>query len=149
MIPVVRCLAAAVLLLLWCGEAVPAQKVLSTPKPGSAERAAIMDCLRAPVQKELKRKAVFEIKHLKVQNGWAFLTGVPRQPDGAAMEYRGTPYADARRAGAFDDWICALLHRQSGKWRVVTYVIGATDVAWWGWDRKYKAPAAIFPRIHD
>ena len=112
----------------------------------SAERARILNALRVPVAKELKRPVVFRVDHLKVRGDWAFLRGVPRQPGGKPMEYRGTPYEQARKEGVFDDWICALLRRdkKSGKWRVVRYVIGATDVSWSGWDVLFKAPSAIF-----
>jgi hypothetical protein len=132
--------------LLCCAARASAQRNQPhTPPSGSAERTAILDALRAPVQKELKRAALFKVDHLKVQNGWAFLRGVPRQPGGKPMSYRGTAYQRAREDGVFDDWICALLRRQpGGKWRVVTYVIGATDVVYEGWDRQYKAPPAIF-----
>jgi hypothetical protein len=47
-------------------------------------------------------------------------------------------------AGAFDDSIVALLQQVGGKWRVVQYVIGATDVPYVDWDKKYHAPKAIF-----
>ena len=115
-----------------------------TPKPGTAERKAIMDGLRAPVEKQLKKSVVFKVDHLKVQDGWAFLGGVPQQPGGKAMDYRNTPYQEAIQSGAFDDNIFALLRRQGGKWTVVTYVIGATDVPYIGWDEQYKAPSSIF-----
>ena len=113
----------------------------------SAERARILNALRVPVAKELKRPVVFRVDYLKVRGDWAFLRGVPRQPGGKPMEYRGTPYEQARKEGVFDDWICALLRRQrpgSGPWRVVRYAIGATDVAYEGWDREFGAPSAIF-----
>ena len=57
-----------------------------------------------------------------------------------------TTYAEAQKAGAFDDGVLALLHKVGGQWRVVQYVIGATDVAYLGWDRRFHAPAAIFPQ---
>ncbi len=53
--------------------------------------------------------------------------------------------ADAYNAGAFDNSVMALLHKVGGQWRVVQYVIGATDVAYIGWDRRFHAPLAIFP----
>ncbi len=115
-----------------------------TPKPGSAERKALMDALRSPVEKELLKKVVFKVDHLKVQGDWAFLRGVPQQPDGRAMDYRNTPYEEAIKDGLFDDGISALLRRQGGKWKVKIYVIGATDVPWVGWAEEYGAPAAIF-----
>jgi hypothetical protein len=104
----------------------------------------MMDALRVPVQKELKQKVVFKVDHLKVQDDWAFMRGVPQQPNGKPVNYKVTPYARDIKEGVFDDWICALLRKQKGKWRVVVHVIGATDVAYDGWDKKYKAPSAIF-----
>src|ERR1044072_3902091 len=79
-----------------------------TPKQGSSERKALMDALRVPVEKDLNKKVVFKVDHLKVQGDWAFMRGVPQQPNGARMDYRGTAYQQAIKAGFFDDWICAL-----------------------------------------
>ena len=115
-----------------------------TPKQGDAERQAIMSALRAPVEKQLKQKVVFKIDHLKVQGDWAFLRGVPQQPGGAALDYKGTPYQTAVDEGAFDDGIVALLRKRKGRWQVVQFVVGATDVPYIGWDKKYRAPSAIF-----
>jgi hypothetical protein len=115
-----------------------------TPKQGSTERKALMDALRVPVEKDLNKKVVFKIDHLKIHGNWAFMRGVPQQPNGARMDYRGTAYQQAIKAGFFDDWICALWKNQNGKWQVVRYVIGATDVVYEGWDKEYGAPAAIF-----
>jgi hypothetical protein len=121
-----------------------AQGPPSTPKVGTPERKAIIDALRVPVEKNLNSKVVFQVSHLKVQNNWAFILGIPRQPGGKPIDYRNTPYQGAITSGAFDDGICALLKSEAGKWRVVQFVIGATDVPYEGWDKKYKAPAAIF-----
>lgn len=115
-----------------------------TPKQGSPERKALMDALRLPVEKDLNKKVVFKVDHLKVQGDWAFMRGVPQQSNGARMDYRGTAYQQAIKAGFFDDWICALWRNKNGRWQVVKYVIGATDVVYDGWDKEYGAPAAIF-----
>ena len=121
-----------------------AQNQPYTPERGTPERQAVTDALRLPVQKQLKTKVIFRIDHLKVQDGWAFMTGVPQQPNGNAVDYHGTVYQNAIDAGAFDDGIVALLHKRGGKWQVVKYVIGATDVPYVEWDRKYHAPSGIF-----
>ena len=134
-----------VLITLFGAPAISAQSRPYTPDKGSAERKAITDALRVPVERKLKQEVIFKIDHLKVQNGWAFLMGTPRRPDGGQIDYRNTPYAEAQKAGAFDDGVMALLHKVGGQWRVVQYVIGATDVAYLGWDRKFHAPSAIFP----
>lgn len=115
-----------------------------TPKPGSFERKLIMDTLRVPVESKLHRPVIFQVTSLRAQNGWAFLNGLPVKPNGGPMDYRGTPYAQAARDGdAFSGTIQALLHKTRGKWRVVTYDIGASDVEWYDWDKRYHAPRAI------
>jgi len=122
----------------------PTRTELHTPERGSEERKAIMDALRPPVEKKLRQQVIFKVDHLKVQNGWAFLIGKPQRPDGTTIDYSGTIYRDAVSAGAFDDGIVALLHDVGGKWKMVQYVIGATDVPYVDWDKKYRAPKAIF-----
>lgn len=114
-------------------------------RPDRPELKAILDALRAPVEKKLKPPVLFKIDHISTQEGWAFMTGVPQRPGGKKIDYTKTPYAEQVKAGAFDDWIFALLRKRSGRWQVVDYTIGATDVGWMGWERKYRAPRAIFP----
>jgi hypothetical protein len=120
------------------------QDAPKTPAPNSPERKAIMDTLRAPVEKELKQKVIFRIRRLKVQNGWAFLDGEPKQPDGKPVDYRNTRHQTSIEAGAFDDGILALLRKEKGAWRVVVYDIGSTDYPAPSWQQKYNAPAGIF-----
>jgi hypothetical protein len=105
-----------------------AQDGPQTPKPNSSERKAIVNTLRAPVEKELKQKVVFRIRRVKVQNGWAFLQGVPQQPGGKPVNYRITRHQTAIEAGAFDDGILALLRKEKAGWRVVVYDIGSKTI---------------------
>ena len=132
-----------VVILVACSAGV-AQERPHTPGQGNPERKAILDALRVPVEKRLKRKVVFKVDELKVLDGWAFVRGVPQQPGGKPMDYSGTPYQQQRDDGAFDDGFSALLRAKGGKWSVVTYNIGATDVVWADWAEKYKAPPEIF-----
>ena len=119
--------------------------VQTTPKAGSAERKAIMDALRLPIEKALKKKVVFRVDHLKTHRGWAFLYGVPLQPNGKKFDYRGTPYAQAQKDGMFDENFCGLLKKEGAKWKVKSWRVGMTDVAWIGWDKQFGAPVSIFP----
>lgn len=121
-----------------------AHAAVTTPPPGSAERKAILDVLRIPVEAELKQNVVFVIGKLNVGSGWAFMAGNPQRKDGKAIDYRGTRYQEAVQAGMFDDNICALLKKEAGGWKVIRYVLGATDVAWDGWDREFGVPAELF-----
>jgi hypothetical protein len=134
----------AVLLVVWvCGSGLAAEGGY-TPKPGSPERKQISGELRKVVESELKKPVRFRIDALKVRNGWAFLRGVLLNKSGKPMDYRGTPYQESIEAGTFDDWFCALLHKEGNRWQVVAHAIGATDVPFADWAERYHAPPGIF-----
>lgn len=116
-----------------------------TPAKGSTERKAILETLRIPVERELKQKIVFAAENFNVLGVWAFVSGDPQSPDGGQPDYRGTPYQEAKDADMFDNNFFALLKKVGGKWKVVHYDIGCTDVCYADWWRRYKAPKAIFP----
>lgn len=119
---------------------------LHTPASGTAERKAILDTLRVPVEKELNQSVVFVIDTLKVEDDFAFVLGQTVQPSGAPIDYSKTPYLQAVQAGAFSDEAMGLLHWNGG-WKVLIYNVGATDVAWLDWGQQYGAPQAIFPPL--
>ena len=121
---------------------------LHTPATGTAERKAILDALRVPVEKELNQSVVFVIDTLKVKNDFAFVLGQTVQPSGAPIDYSKTPYLQDVQAGAFSDEAIGLLHWDGG-WKVLIYNVGATDVAWLDWGQQYGAPQAIFPPLGD
>jgi hypothetical protein len=122
-------------------------QTLHTPEKGSAERSAILDALRVPVERELKQKVVFAAENFNVQGNWAFLSGQPQTPSGGQPNYKGTSYQNAIKAGMFDNNFFALLKRTGGKWKVIQYQIGCTDVCYLPWQKDYKAPKAIFPNM--
>jgi hypothetical protein len=135
----------AVLCLLMASLPVLAQRIY-TPPAGSAERKAIMDALRVPIQRELKQSIVFKVDTLNVSGEWAFLRGMPQRPNGSRVNFRITRYREAQRLGMFDEGVTGLLRKRGGRWRVVTYNIGATDVAWDDWDKRFGVPRRVmFP----
>jgi hypothetical protein len=113
---------------------------------GSADRAAVLDAVRRPLEAELGQPVRFEVDRLRAQGDWAFLTAVPRRAAGGRLRYAGTRYAAAVEAGAFDEVVSALVRRDAaGRWRVVVYDLGATDVVWERWPAEHGAPRAVFP----
>ncbi|HLM00186.1 MAG TPA: hypothetical protein VK400_03960 [Pyrinomonadaceae bacterium] len=120
-------------------------QAVHTPAKNSAERAAILNALRVPVEKKLKQKISFSVSHFKIQGRWAFLSGEPQSARGGRPDYRSTPYREAVDSGAFDNNFFALLKKTGAKWTVVTYAIGCTDVCYLEWQTDYKAPKAVFP----
>lgn len=72
------------------------------PKPGSAERKAILDALRKPISKDLKKKIIFKVHHLKVCNGWAWAMVTAVRPDGSELgeeDFRGSAQGLLRKSG--------------------------------------------------
>lgn len=120
------------------------QKVY-TPAKNSAERTAILDALRVPVEKDLKQKIQFSVSEFRSNGTWAFLSGEPQNSSGGRPNYRNTRYWEAVQSEAFDNNFFALLKKTGGKWRVVTYAIGCTDVCYADWWKRHKAPKTIFP----
>ena len=120
-------------------------QTVHTPEKGSAERKAILDALRVPVEKELKQKIQFAIDNFNVSGNWAFISGEPQNANGERPNYKGTEYQEAIDADMFDNNFFALLKKTGGKWKVVTHAIGCTDVCYATWWKDYKAPKIVFP----
>lgn len=115
------------------------------PGKGSPERKAILTAIRVPVEKQLKQDIIFAVNDFRVAGNWAFLGGEPQAAGGGQPDYSGTVYQEAKEADMFDNNFFALLKRTNGKWRVVTFAIGCTDVCYADWWSRYKAPKAVFP----
>lgn len=134
-----------ILLLLFCCAFVftADAQTARTPAQGSAERKAILNALRVPVEKDLKQKISFVTDDFKVQGNWAFVSGRPRKPNGDRVDMKGTAWEDEE--AMYDDNFFGLLKKTGGKWRVVTHALGCTDVCYATWWSDHKAPKAIFP----
>ena len=113
------------------------------PEKGSAERKAILDALRIPVERDLKQKIVFVTDDFKVQGAWAFVGGRPTTTSGGKPNLKKTAWAG--QEDMFDDNFFGLLRKRAGKWRVIAHALGCTDVCYLDWWRLHKAPRAIFP----
>jgi hypothetical protein len=123
--------------------AVSAQSVY-TPERDSAERKAILAALRVPVEKDFKQKIVFVIDTFNSNGSWAYISGSPKSPGGGDPSLKGTKFAEYE--DAYDHNFFGLLRKSGGKWRVVTYAIGCTDVCWLDWAETHRAPRSVFPR---
>lgn len=115
-----------------------------TPAAGTAERKAIMDTLRPPVEKDLRQPVIFKVERLRVSGPWAFAFVVPIKPDGGEINYAKTRYREDLAAGAFDPQLATLLHKEGDRWKIVESSFGATDVPWVDWPAKHRCPKALF-----
>jgi hypothetical protein len=115
------------------------------PDKGSAGRTALLETLRAPVERELKQKIVFVVHTINVAGSWAFVDARLRTTAGTTPNWKNTPYAKDAKYGIQSDGVSALYRRSGKSWRIATYAIGCTDVCYADWWKRYKAPKAIFP----
>lgn len=113
------------------------------PQRGSAERKAILDTIRVPVESDMKQKIVFVTSEFRVQGTWAFVGGTLQSPDGGQPDLRGTAWAE--ESDFFENNFFALVRKTGSRWRVTTHAIGCTDVCYADWWRRYRAPKAVFP----
>jgi hypothetical protein len=117
----------------------------ATPPPASAERGAVLDAARVPVEKDLGQAIIFQVKTLRVTPNWAFLHGIPKLADGKPVDYSKSIYAQIADDGAFSGEAAVLLAREGTGWRLVTYSVGFSDVVWETWDEEFGAPSWLWP----
>ena len=114
-----------------------------TPAAGTAERKAIMDVLRVPVEADLRQKVVTRVQHLRIAGSWALARVVPIRPDGGEINYRRTKYREDMEDGAFDGEGEALLRRSGNGWELLEWRFGASDTEVPIWLERYGAPASL------
>lgn len=102
-----------------------AMLALSAAAPASSQRKAVLDALRPPVEAKVGPNVEFVVQVLRVEGGWAFVMADPQRKGGKPID--GNRYFDD-----FDNMdglrVDAVLQRKGGRWRVVDFAIGATDV---------------------
>ena len=122
-----------------------AEQVVEAPAQteGASPREQILAALAHPVSVELTQAVRLEVEELRYDDGWAFVSAVARTASGAPIDYSRTKFAQDVEDGYFDDWLCALLSRDSDGWRVVALEIGVTDAPFVDWPDRYGAPPEI------
>lgn len=114
-------------------------------KLASPDRKAIVEVLKQKLKPDLKLKPKLVVKELWVKNGFAYFIGRVKDENGKAIDFSKTVYKEEVKAGIFDgDGTNALLKKTGGKWKVLAYAIGPTDVPWGCWWKEFNAPKDIF-----
>ena len=113
------------------------------PPRGSPVRAAIMDSIRIPVERELGPPVLLTVTALNVQGVWAFASVKAMRPDGK-LDWSRTRYARAMASGGMSDSILALLRANGDRWAIAEFALGPTDVPWISWSAKHHIPQKFF-----
>lgn len=137
--------ASSLLFLVLSGLAYPGDAV-TEPPVGSPRRKAIMDGLRAPVEKKLGFPVIFVVSELRVSGRHAFLLGKPYHAQSRApIDWRKTPFREEFESDVFSGEIVALLKEDAqGAWTPVELVWGPTDVCYLDWPEKHLLPKNLF-----
>jgi hypothetical protein len=105
-----------------------------------AQRRAILDALRPPIERRLGGPVEFVVRRIAVRDGWALVIADPQRPGGGRI--------DARRYYSADDLetmdgltVNGVLRFSGGRWRLVDHAIGPTDV--WYCDPALGAPRSL------
>ncbi|PQO22993.1 hypothetical protein C2I36_10200 [Rhodobacteraceae bacterium WD3A24] len=112
--------------------------------PHGPDGRAIIARARETVARVIGQPVEFDIEVLRAGGGWAYLQATPRQPDGHAIEWMNTPFAQDWQADMMSDVVMVLLREAGDVWQVQDYVIGPTDVYWFGWMERHALPQTLF-----
>lgn len=117
-------------------------QTVTTPRPGTAERAAILDAMRPHVEAAMRGPVVFVVSTMNVADGWAFVTAHPQRPDGSAINPYETGYAEDIE---FMDGLntIALLRFANNRWNLIDLHTGPTDVSYYVWLDLFAVPPHV------
>jgi hypothetical protein len=113
-------------------------ELVHTPKKGSAERQQIRDAARVKVATDLayRDSILFDVRMLRVAEGWALLQAQPVTKSGAPLHIRCIEA---------DEITLVLLQFRDGAWHVIRGgTTCATDVFWLVWQEELGVPAQLF-----
>jgi hypothetical protein len=115
----------------------PPANTRHTPKPGSGERKAILDALRAPVESDMHQKVIFYDVSMNVKGNWTYVNAAGRDASGKRLK---------RFAPQVDPVFQALLHKVHNSWHVLSWGAGTGMDATIKARKSYpQAPKSIFP----
>ena len=129
--------------VIWLNTPSYAEQIIQIER-GSPDRQAILDVVRASVQRRLGIKVIFQVGRLAVFGDWAFAGLHPRTASGMRIDYRRTLYAKNYVSDLDSDSVDVLLRRNGAVWSIVEEAFLPTDVVWEEWQEKYKLPRALF-----
>jgi len=104
-----------------------------------AQRRAILDALRPPIERRLQGPVEFVVRRIGVQNGWALVIADPQRPGGGRIDGRRIFGEDYENMDGLT--VNGILRFSNGRWRLVDHAIGPTDV--WYCDPALGAPRSL------
>ena len=121
-----------------------ASNVSEAPDPATSST-AILTAATPAVSATIGQPISLSPTTVNVQDDWAWVVAQPQTPEGGAIDWSATSFAEDAALGVLDGGgtTYVLLKRENGAWRVLDHVVGPTDVAWINWPTQYGAPAEL------
>ena len=110
---------------------------------------AALEALNAPVSKKLTLPTQLEVGDYQTHANYAFVVASVRQSNGSPVDFNKTPFKSAYANGVFTDGVFGLLKYDNGRWKVIEYSLGATDMPFGCWWKVHKVPKALFSNYKD
>lgn len=137
-----------VVLALTCACAPPAAPPATEAPPAAVaatDAQAVLDVLTPIVAAEIGTPVQLNARTTNVVGDWAYISAVPVNATGGAIDWSATNLASRYEHGAMDESgaVHALLRKESGVWIIVENVIAPTDVAWATWTADHNVPAGV------
>lgn len=110
-----------------------------------AVRDELLAVLTPAISQSVGQAVSFEVTTANVRNEWAWLVVQPRTANGGEIDWSATRYAEQAEAGVLDGGgtTYALLKQEDGRWRVLEFVVGPSDVPYLDWPLRHGAPADL------
>lgn len=103
------------------------------------DRTMMLDILRVSMYQQYKQEFIFEVKHFKMSNGYAWFMGNAVRKDGKQIKLG--EYTDGTH-------VEALFTKKGDKWYLAESGAFSTDTWWVGLSAQYpNAPKGIFDQI--
>ena len=100
--------------------------VLAAAAPAPVERKAVLNALRPAIEAKLVPNVEFVVQIIRVEDGWAFVMADPQRKGGKPIDGHRVFGEDFENMDGLR--VDAVLQLKNGRWKVVDYGIGATDV---------------------
>lgn len=94
--------------------------------PAAPEQGQVLDALRPVIEAKLGPHVEFVVHAFRAEDGWAFVMADPQRRGGRAID--GHRYFGEHFENMDGLRVDAVLNKRRGRWHVVDFAIGATDV---------------------
>jgi hypothetical protein len=110
---------------------------------------AALEALNATITKKMTLTTQLELADYQTYANYAFVVAAVRQANGKPVDFTKTPFKKEYQGGVFSEDVFGVLKYDNGKWKVIDYSLGATDVPYGCWWKEHNIPKALFKKYEE